>query len=161
MFRHIVNPGSRGCSECNLPTCGSLCSQAEKHEKYECSIFARHKHNFTFRFSKNILQKLGTNDFHFRDDRDEFDVSRVPYNAIMMLRILMLKKKDPERWRMFNVLQCSLEDWRKMDPWEKNQEEIIETIQTKLNQDFDREEILKVIFKALQRKVLNAHNFKT
>ena len=73
----------------------------------------------------------------------------------------MLKKKDPERWRMFNVLQCSLEDWKKMDPWEKNQEEVIETIQTKLNQDFDREEILKVIFRALKRKVSNAHALKT
>lgn len=73
-------------------------------------------------------------------------MEKVPYSVILILRLLLLKRKDPERWKTFNLLQCSLEDWRKMDPWEENQEEIIQCIQRKLlRNDFDREEILKVL----------------
>ena len=73
-------------------------------------------------------------------------MEKVPYSVILILRLLLLKGKDPERWKTFNLLQCSLEDWRKMDPWEENQEEIIQCIQKKLlRNDFDREEILKVL----------------
>ena len=77
-------------------------------------------------------------------------LSQIPYDAIMILRLLLIKDLRPEDWKTFKLLQCSLDEWREMHPWEENQEEKINIIREKLKQKkFSREDILEVnIFNA-------------
>ena len=72
-------------------------------------------------------------------------MSAIPYDAILILRLLLMKDMRPEDWRTFRLLQCSLDEWRKMHPWEENQEEKIKIIRQNLKQEkFSREDILEV-----------------
>ena len=72
-------------------------------------------------------------------------LSQIPYDAIMILRLLLIKDLRPEDWKTFKLLQCSLDEWREMHPWEENQEEKINIIREKLKQKkFSREDILEV-----------------
>ena len=93
----------------------------------------------------------------FRGQDNEFDIFKVPYDVILTVRLLLMREKRPGDWKMFQLLQHSLEDWLKMDPWEQNQEEKIDIIQNKLElRQFTREDILKV--NLLQRKTLSVSN---
>ena len=72
-------------------------------------------------------------------------MSNIPYDAILVLRLLLMKEKRPDDWRTFRLLQCSLDEWRKMHPWEENQEEKVNIIREKLKlSKFSREDILEV-----------------
>ena len=72
-------------------------------------------------------------------------MSDIPYDAILILRLLLMRDQRPEDWRTFRLLQCSLDEWRKMHPWEENQEEKVTIIREKLKLNkFSREDILEV-----------------
>ena len=72
-------------------------------------------------------------------------MSEIPYDAILILRLLLMKEQRPDDWRTFRLLQCSLDEWRKMHPWEENQEEKVNIIREKLKlSKFSREDILEV-----------------
>ena len=72
-------------------------------------------------------------------------MSEIPYDAIMILRLLLMRDQRPEDWKTFRLLQCSLDEWREMHPWEENQEEKVKIIRENLKQqNFSREDILEV-----------------
>ena len=57
-----------------------------------------------------------------------------------------MRDKRPDDWKIFQLLQHSLDEWLKMDPWEQNQEEKVDIILNKLElKQFTTEDILKVI----------------
>ena len=63
----------------------------------------------------------------------------------MILRLLLMRDQRPEDWKTLRLLQCSLDEWREMHPWEENQEEKIKIIRENLKQQkFSREDILEV-----------------
>ena len=63
----------------------------------------------------------------------------------MILRLLLMRDQRPEDWKTFRLLQCSLNEWREMHPWEENQEEKIKIIRENVKQQkFSREDILEV-----------------
>ena len=56
-----------------------------------------------------------------------------------------MKEKSPENWRIFNILEPLLEEWKGMGSWENDQEDIVKIIRDSLGMDsFSKEEILKV-----------------
>ncbi len=59
------------CPDCEFPMCGIECCQVEEHRAFECAEFGRSGHKF---------------------DGD--------YGVVSPLRALMLKKRDPKRWRL-------------------------------------------------------------
>ena len=72
-------------------------------------------------------------------------MSEIPYDAIMILRLLLMRDQRPEDWKTFRLLQCSLDEWREMYPWEENQEEKVKIIRENLKQQkISREDILEV-----------------
>ena len=72
-------------------------------------------------------------------------MSEIPYDAIMILRLLLMRDQRPEDWKTFRLLQCSLDEWREMHPWEENQEEKVKIIRENLKQQkISREDILEV-----------------
>ena len=72
-------------------------------------------------------------------------MSEIPYDAIMILRLLLMRDQRSEDWKTFRLLQCSLGEWREMHPWEENQEEKVKIIRENLEQQkFSREDILEV-----------------
>ena len=75
----------------------------------------------------------------------EYEVARIPYDAVLTVRLLLLRELRPEDWATFCLLQSSLAEWRQMAPWEHNQEERLAIIRDKLGMDsFSRDEILEV-----------------
>ena len=59
----------------------------------------------------------------------------------------MMKTNSPENWKIFNVLDPLLDEWKAMGSWEQDQEDILNTIITSLGLDiFKKEEILKVVY---------------
>ena len=63
----------------------------------------------------------------------------------MILRLLLMRDQRPVDWKTFRLLQCSLDEWREMHPWEENQEEKVKIIRENLKQEkFSREDILEV-----------------
>ena len=81
----------------------------------------------------------------FRDEAGEYVIDRIPYSAILIIRLLLLKDKDPDAWRIFNHLEPLLQEWKNMESWEANQEDTVNIIREKLAmKTFSREEILKV-----------------
>lgn len=73
------------------------------------------------------------------------DLESLPYDAILILRLLLMRDRDTESWQTFMSLASLLEEWRKMDPWEENQEEKIKFIREDLGlTQFSRDEILMV-----------------
>ena len=80
-----------------------------------------------------------------RDEAGEYVIDRIPYSAILIIRLLLLKDKDPDAWRIFNHLEPLLQEWKNMESWEANQEDTVNIIREKLAmKTFSREEILKV-----------------
>ena len=72
-------------------------------------------------------------------------MARIPYDAVLTVRLLLLRELRPGDWATFCLLQSSLAEWREMAPWEHNQEERIASIRDKLGMDsFSRDEILEV-----------------
>ena len=73
-------------------------------------------------------------------------MQNIPYDVVLTLRLLLLRNKEKEKWKIFKTLQSSLDEWKKMTPWEENQEEKLDIIQNKLGlkSEFSREEILQV-----------------
>ena len=72
-------------------------------------------------------------------------IDRIPYSAILIVRLLLLKDKDPEAWRIFNHLEPLLQEWKDMGSWEADQGDTVNIIREKLGmKTFSREEILKV-----------------
>ena len=72
-------------------------------------------------------------------------MARIPYDAVLTVRLLLLRELRPGDWATFCLLQSSLAEWREMAPWEHNQEERIGIIRDKLGMDsFSRDEILEV-----------------
>ena len=73
-------------------------------------------------------------------------MQNIPYDVVLTLRLLLLKNNEKEKWKIFKTLQSSLDEWKKMTPWEENQEEKLDIIQNKLGlkSEFSREEILQV-----------------
>ena len=81
----------------------------------------------------------------FRDDSGEYVIDRIPYPAILIVRLLLLRDRDPQTWNIFTQLEPLLEEWKAMESWEADQEETVTIIREKLNMNtFSREEILKV-----------------
>ena len=79
-----------------------------------------------------------------RNAAGEYEVARIPYDAVLTVRLL-LRELRPEDWATFCLLQSSLAEWRQMAPWEHNQEERLAIIRDKLGMDsFSRDEILEV-----------------
>ena len=69
----------------------------------------------------------------------------IPYDAVLTVRLLLLRELRPGDWATFCLLQSSLAEWREMAPWEHNQDERIAIIRDKLGMDsFSRDEILEV-----------------
>ena len=80
-----------------------------------------------------------------RNAAGEYEVARIPYDAVLTVRLLLLRELRPGDWATFCLLQSSLAEWREMAPWEHNQEERIAIIRDKLGMDsFSRDEILEV-----------------
>ena len=80
-----------------------------------------------------------------RNAAGEYEVARIPYDAVLTVRLLLLRELRPEDWATFCLLQSSLAEWRQMAPWEHNQEERLAIIRDKLGMDsFSRDEILEV-----------------
>ena len=80
-----------------------------------------------------------------RDGDGEYVIDRIPYSAILIIRLLLLKDKDPEAWRIFNHLEPLLQEWKDMGSWEADQGDIVNIIRERLGmKTFSREEILKV-----------------
>jgi len=129
-YRHINgDTKAAGCSRCHLPICSQKCQNNEKHQNQECSAFQKFKSNF-----------------NFRNDNGEYVIEKIPYSVILIVRILMMKTNSPENWKIFNVLDPLLDEWKAMGSWEQDQEDILNTIITSLGLDiFKKEEILKVI----------------
>ena len=69
----------------------------------------------------------------------------LPYDVILILRLLLLRETNTEDWKSFISLASLLEDWKKMDPWEKNQLEKIKIIREDLGlTQFSHHDILTV-----------------
>ena len=81
----------------------------------------------------------------FRNLEGDFELENIPYDVILVLRLLLLRDTDTQAWRTFTSLASLLEEWKKMDPWEENQEGIVRFIRQDLGlTEFSREEILTV-----------------
>lgn len=129
-YRHI-NEDQRvpGCSRCQLPVCSENCQNNEKHEHMECKLFEKFRHSF-----------------NFRNEAGDYDIDKVPYTVILIVRLLLMKEKSPENWKIFNHLESLLDEWKSMGSWENDQEETVCIIRDKLGmKSFGQEEILKVI----------------
>ena len=142
--RHMSR--SSGCPACDLPLCMLDCPLRPKHQSYECPLFENSRLNFAFRWDPpGIFTMACLTFFYLRNEKRDYVLSQIPYDAIMILRLLLIKDLRPEDWKTFKLLQCSLDEWREMHPWEENQEEKINIIREKLKQKkFSREDILKV-----------------
>ena len=80
-----------------------------------------------------------------RNVKGEFDVESLPYDVILILRLLLLRETNTEAWQSFISLASLLEDWKKMDPWEENQLEKIKIIREDLGlTQFSHHDILTV-----------------
>ena len=97
------------------------------------------------------LSKIGVLLFVFdrllflRNSDGEFDLESLPYDVILIVRLLLLREKNKEDWQSFMSLASLLEDWKKMDPWEENQAEKIRIIREDLGlTQFSRNDILTV-----------------
>ena len=67
-----------------------------------------------------------------RNVEGEFDVESLPYDVILILRLLLLRDTNTEEWQSFISLASLLEEWKAMDPWEENQLEKIKIIREDL-----------------------------
>ena len=75
----------------------------------------------------------------------EFDLESLPYDVILLLRLLLLREKNTEDWQTFISLASLLEEWKKMDPWEENQLGKIKIIREDLGlTQFSHQDILTV-----------------
>ena len=80
-----------------------------------------------------------------RNDEGEFDLGSLPYDVILVVRLLLLRENNPEDWRSFTSLASLLEEWKAMDPWEENQLEKIKIIREYLGlTQFSYNDILTV-----------------
>ena len=50
--------------------------------------------------------------YNSRSCSNEYKVSEIPYDAVMILRVLLMKEKRPKDWEIFNILQASLDEWK-------------------------------------------------
>ena len=80
-----------------------------------------------------------------RSKSGKFEVDKIPYSAILIVRLLLMKEKTPDYWRIFNHLESLLDEWKKMGTWRKDQEDVLKIIRDDLEIDsFESEDILKV-----------------
>ena len=80
-----------------------------------------------------------------RNVEGEFDLGSLPYDVILVVRLLLLRENNPEDWRSFTSLASLLEEWKAMDPWEENQLEKIKIIREYLGlTQFSYNDILTV-----------------
>jgi len=86
------------CRHCSWPLCSPFCQQDDGPHARECELFQIHNPRF------NIV---------------DFNKSCPWYNAIMVLRILWLKEKQPETWKLLDMLMDHLED-KKVESKRKN-----------------------------------------
>ena len=98
------------------------------------------------------LSKIGVLLFVFdcllflRNSDGEFDLESLPYDVILIVRLLLLREKNKEDWQSFMSLASLLEDWKKMDPWEENQLGKIKIIREDLGlKEFSHDDILTVV----------------
>ena len=76
----------------------------------------------------------------------EFDLESLPYDVILIIRLLLLREKNKEDWQTFMSLASLLEEWKKMDPWEENQLGKIRIIREVLGlTEFSHDDILTVV----------------
>ena len=76
----------------------------------------------------------------------EFDLESLPYDVILIIRLLLLREKNKEEWQTFMALASLLEEWKKMDPWEENQLGKIKIIREDLGlTEFSHDDILTVV----------------
>ena len=81
-----------------------------------------------------------------RNSDGEFDLESLPYDVILIVRLLLLREKNKEDWQSFMSLASLLEDWKKMDPWEENQLGKIKIIREDLGlKEFSHDDILTVV----------------
>ena len=80
-----------------------------------------------------------------RNVEGEFELGSLPYDVILVVRLLLLRENNPEDWRSFTSLASLLEEWKAMDPWEENQLEKIKIIREYLGlAQFSYNDILMV-----------------
>jgi len=82
--------GDAVCARCKWPVCGVQCQEEEVHEE-ECRIFQKN----------NVAPCI-----------ENFDNNHWLYTALAVLRVLLVKKKDPENWVKVEAL---------MDHWEERE----------------------------------------
>ena len=77
------------CKHCSWPLCSPFCQVEDGPHSRECQLFQEHSPRF------NI---------------EDFSKPCTWYNAIMVLRILWLKKNQPETWKLLDMLMDHLEE---------------------------------------------------
>ena len=116
------------CQHCGLPFCSPTCQEDVIHRQQECQLFA----------SRNI-----------RFDVEENSANHPIYRVIFVLRLLLVRDSNPEKWKQISQLMDHQEDRESKDPitWSKLREEIVDYLLTGLNLAdlFTAEEIQKCI----------------
>ncbi len=85
------------CPECAWPVCEEMCAYGGEHADNECHVFSAMK------------AKVEISDFNVIDKR---------YWSLAVLRTLLLKEKDPEKFRLVQRMMDHNEDHAKdEDTW--------------------------------------------
>lgn len=123
-YQALEIDGSFQCPHCNFPLCSDKCNGRD-HTKAECQFFKTHN-----------LHKY----FHWQEHKAELEHD---YEAITVLRCLMLKSLSAQSWKTLNEMEAHNEI-RKNIPalWNRNQEVLVNRIRNEWKLlEFSEEEI--------------------
>ena len=100
--------GGYKCPVCNFPMCDETCASGDVHQ-LECEVFAR---------------------VDFEADVEDPKVPDDHYAAILPLRCIRLKEKDPEKWKLFQSFQshCSERKQDNQKLWDYHEEHAVEFV---------------------------------
>ncbi|CRL02851.1 CLUMA_CG015740, isoform A, partial [Clunio marinus] len=112
------------CFGCKFPLCSAHCTN-RIHTKFECQYLKTH----------NIFQYL-----HLNEHRSELEND---YEAITVLRCLMLKISSEQSWKQLNEMESHNEIRKNMPAlWNRNQKVIVDRIRKKWKlEEFSEDEI--------------------
>ncbi|XP_035711296.1 SET domain-containing protein SmydA-8-like [Folsomia candida] len=116
--------GTYLCSKCSFPLCSKECEQLEIHSNYECLIFSQ---------KKPIIMK-------------DLNIYQPVYQCILTLRCLLLKTKDPGRWKQLNMMEHHNDLRRQLTTlWTRNEINTVNFLKDVYKLDFDATTIHTVL----------------
>ena len=113
-YREVSVDGYK-CSQCNLPLCGPGCEGGSVHAP-ECQVLSR---------ASPMVTVTDQGSYH------------PVYSAVAPLRMLEVKRTDPDTWEMVDKLMDHLEQRRQEDKWMFVQENVVPLIVSRCGYDCD------------------------